>query len=607
VGYTLTNCHQTFTESQMSETDATAMAGDNTRADAGQTSDPASQDAKGSENVVAFARRDRTEPGPEGPSHTDPNPFQDVTPSETAADGSLSSAVLPPDVEIELKLLVDPDRLADFNGAPVIAVNARSKGVRKHLISVYYDTPERTLWRNGLTLRVRKSGARFVQTVKAESGDDPLRRGEWEASVPSLAPDLALAMPFIPAKLQADLEAEGVESVFSSDIHRHQRMVELPSGTVEVAFDHGVLKAGERSMPVSEIELELKGGSRLAIYELALRLAEHGPVQPSIRTKSARGFDLAVDAPPAARKPRKLRLHPQVSLDDAFATILRACLMHLIESIPAAKDGRDPEGIHQLRVALRRIRSALDLMRSVVSLSKLEALRSDARWFAQNLSPARDWDIFQKKTLPIIAKFCPTIHGFDALEEVAARRQSSAYCKARLVLAERRTANFVLGLGAWIEARGWRSDIASEGLSQLAEPTIAFAARMLSAQQAKVLKRGRGFKSLAADERHRVRLAVKKLRYVADFLLPLYGDRKPVRRYSDRLTELQKDLGSYNDMATTASLLAGLGAEAPGSNSAVAAITGWQAHAMVGAETHVRSAWSDFVKAKPPWLRDAEA
>ena len=167
-----------------------------------------------------------------------------MTPSETAADGSPSSAVLPPDVEIELKLLVDRDRLADFNDAPVIAANARSNGVRKHLISVYYDTPERTLWRNGLTLRVRKSGARFVQTVKAESGDDPLRRGEWEASVPSLAPDLALAMPFMPAKLRADLEAEGVESVFSSDIHRHQRIVELPSGTVEVAFDHGVLKAG---------------------------------------------------------------------------------------------------------------------------------------------------------------------------------------------------------------------------------------------------------------------------------------------------------------------------------------------------------------------------
>jgi len=593
----------------MSDTDAKAVAGDNARATAGQAGDPASHDAKRIENVVAFTRRDRVDPSPEGPAPTDGDPPHDeASPGEAAtADVAPPNAALPPHVEIELKLLVDSDRLKDFNDAPAIAANARSKGSHKQLKSVYYDTPERTLWRNGLTLRVRKSGARFLQTVKAESGDDPLRRGEWEASVPSLAPDLALAMPFIAPKLRADLEAERLEAVFTSEIRRHTRMIDLPSGTVEVAFDQGVLKAGNRSLPVSEIELELKDGSRLAIYELALRLAEHGPVQPSIRSKSARGFDLAEDAPPAARKPRKLRLDPQTSLDDAFAAILRACLWHLLESIPAAADGRDPEGIHQVRVALRRIRSALDLMRSVGSLGKLESLRSEARWLAQNLSAARDWDIFQTKTLPTVAKFCPTIAGFATLRELAGQRQSSAYHAARAVLADRRCANFVLQLGGWIEARGWRGDVAAEGLAQLADPTINFAARMLSGQHAKVLKRGRRFKSLAADERHRVRLAVKKLRYIADFLLPLYGDRKPVRRYSDRLTDLQKDLGSYNDMATTASLLAGLAAEASDSASAAAAITGWQAHAMVEAETHVRGAWSEFVKAKPPWLRDDEA
>ena len=590
----------------MSETDATAMAGGNARAESGQTNDPASQDARNNENVVAFTRRDRAEPGAEEAAHVNQDLLQEATPPGAAAGSDVSppSPALPPHVEIELKLLVDPDRLKDFEDAPAIAANARGKGSRKQLKSVYYDTPERTLWRNGLTLRVRKSGARFLQTVKAESGDDPLRRGEWEASVPSFAPDLALAMPFIAPKLRADLEAERLEAIFTSEIRRHTRMIDLPSGTVEVAFDQGVLKAGNRALPVNEIELELKDGSRLAIYELALRLAEHGPVQPSIRSKSARGFDLAEDVPPAARKPRKLRLDPQISLDDAFAAILRACLWHLLESIPTAMDGRDPEGIHQVRVALRRIRSALDLMRSVGSLSKLESLRSEARWLAQNLSAARDWDIFQTKTLPTVAKFCPTIGGFDTLRELAGQRQSSAYGTARAVLADRRCANFVLLLGGWIEARGWRGDVAAEGLAQLADPTINFAARMLSGQHAKVLKRGRRFKSLAADERHRVRLAVKKLRYIADFLLPLYGDRKPVRRYSDRLTELQKDLGSYNDMATTASLLAGLAAEASDSASAAAAITGWQAHAMVEAETHVRGAWSDFVEAKPPWLHD---
>jgi triphosphatase len=590
----------------MSESDVPAMAGDSCAA-AGPNGDPAQRDENNNENVLAFAKRDKAEPGSEQPAPADANPHEVPPPSEAVTPQTLSpSAAAPSNVEIELKLFVNIDRLADFNEAAVIAANARSKGARKHLVSVYYDTPERTLWRNGLTLRVRKSGTRFVQTMKAESGDDPLRRGEWEASVPSVVPDVALVMPFIPEQLRADLTAQGLEPVFTSDIHRHQRIINLPSGTVEVAFDQGLLKAGDRSMPVSEIELELKAGSRLAIYELALRLADHGPVRPSIRSKSARGFDLAADRPPAARKPRKFRVDPSISLDDAFAAILRACLLHLLQSIPAAEDGRDPEGIHQLRVALRRIRSAFDLMLSIGSLSKLEALQSEAKWLAQNLSCARDWDIFQKQTLPTVAKCCPTIHGFDLLEEVAQERQSSAYCKARMVLAERRCAKFVIELGAWIEARGWRSDVAAEGLAQLAEPTLNFAARMLSGQHAKVLKRGRNFKSLATEERHRVRLAVKKLRYIADFLLPLYGDRKSTRRYSDRLTDLQKDLGSYNDMATTATLLAGLSAEASASANAAAAITGWQAHAMLGAEGHVQHAWSDFVKTKPPWLRDAE-
>ncbi|MGL1728842.1 inorganic triphosphatase, partial [Vibrio parahaemolyticus] len=82
-------------------------------------------------------------------------------------------------------------------------------------------------------------------------------------------------------------------AVFTADVHRHARMIELPSGTVEIAFDHGALTASDRSLPVSEIELELKSGSASTIFEVALRLAEHGAVKPSIRSKSARGFDLA--------------------------------------------------------------------------------------------------------------------------------------------------------------------------------------------------------------------------------------------------------------------------------------------------------------------------
>lgn len=530
----------------------------------------------------------------------------DQTPSQhttSAAASTQSNAAARSAGEIELKLVVDADRMAHFNAAPVIATNARNKGTRKHLKSVYYDTPERTLRRNGLSLRVRQSGARFVQTVKTDTADDPLRRGEWEAGVPSFAPDLALAMPFLPEKLRSHLAAQPLEAVFTADIQRHARIIDLPSGTVEIAFDRGELKAGDRSLPVSEIELELRSGSASAIYEIALRLAEQGAVKPSIRAKSARGFDFAADKPPAARRPRKLRLDPSVALDEAFATILRSCFLHLLQSLPAAEDGRNPEGVHQLRVALRRLRSALDMMRAVGALSNLDALRSEVKWLAQDLSAARDWDVFQLGTLPTIAKACPSVAGFDALGRAAAKCQSDAYRNAHDALDDRRCGIFLIGLGGWIETRGWRNDVAAEDLGQLAEPAVNFAQRILSEQYAKVLKRGRRFKSLTAEELHRLRLATKRLRYLSEFLLPLFADRKSARRFSRRLANLQEELGAFNDMAVTASLLDRLGADAPDSAIAAAAIAGWQARASVGVQPSLQSTWRDFTAARVPWSR----
>jgi triphosphatase len=590
----------------MSETGAVTPAHERARAAVGLNGEPTLQKTN-EKSVPSVMKQDLPESHALRPVEAQAIPAKPAPRSEETTSAAVQPSVPPsPAAEIELKLLVDADRLAGFNDAPIIANHARNKGTRKHLKAVYYDTAERTLLHSGLTLRVRQSGSRFTQTVKAESKDDPLRRGEWEAAVPSIAPDLALAMPFLGEELRSALDRHELEPVFTTDIHRHQRVIEMPSGTVEVAFDHGLFTSGDRSMPVSEIELELKNGSRSAIYDLALGLADHGSVRPSIHSKSARGFDLAADSPPTARRPRKLRLDPAIALDDAFATILRGCFGHLLQSLPAAEDGRDPEGIHQLRVALRRLRAALNLMRSAGPLNKVEALRAEAKWLAQNLSAARDWDIFQAGTLPTIARACPQVAGFDALREAAEKRRAAAYDKIRRVLAERRASSFLIVLGGWIEARGWRSDAAPDALGKLAEPAVDFARRMLSEQYAKVLKRGRRLKSLTIEERHRLRLVVKTLRYVGEFLLPLYGQRKSTRRFSRKLAELQEELGHYNDIAVTASLLAGLGAGAAESGTATAAIAGWQAHAMVGVEPRLRDSWSGFVKTKVPW-RDAEA
>jgi len=209
--------------------------------------------------------------------------------------------------------------------------------------------------------------------------------------------------------------------------------------------------------------------------------------------------------------------------------------------------------------------------------------------------------------LPTVSEGCPSIAGFDVLGHAAEDCRSAAYQKVRHVLADRRCARFVIELAGWIEARGWRSDIPPEGLAKLAEPAINFAGRLLSHRHAKALKRGRHFKSLTAEERHRLRLCIKKLRYAVDFLLPMYGQRKATRRFFHKLADLQEELGSYNDMATTTTLLAGLTAISSGGGTAAAAIAGWQAHAMVGAEVRLRDAWLDFAKMKVPWSTEAAA
>src|SRR5262249_20075503 len=191
----------TIIELSMSETDGAPRSGDSSRAMAQRNRDRAQRAKKRTENVLALTK-ERAEPCSEQvtdaagiPLHEAPSRIEAGAGAfvlRAGADVSLPGAAAPRTSEIELKLLVDADRLADFNDAPIVATKARNKGTRKHLKSVYYDTPERTLWRNGLSLRVRQSGARFVQTVKTEFEGNPLRRGEWEANVASIAPDVPL-------------------------------------------------------------------------------------------------------------------------------------------------------------------------------------------------------------------------------------------------------------------------------------------------------------------------------------------------------------------------------------------------------------------------------
>lgn len=509
--------------------------------------------------------------------------------------------------EIELKLIVPASRLAEMASIPAIEHHARNEGRVNRLTTVYFDTPDRNLWRAGFTLRVRSKGSSFTMTVKstAPARGGLLGRNEWEAPVPDMQPQIDALASELPEAFLHAIGAAPLEPMFSSEVRRRTRKLDLPDAAIELAVDEGRIVAGEASEPICEIELELEAGAASALYDLALDLVEHGPADLSVRSKAARGFDLALGRPPAFVKAKKSTMRGRIGLDDAFAAMLLDALLHFVTNKPAAIDGRQPEGVHQLRVALRRMRAILKLLGKLTGSPEAGAFADEARWLAGEHGDAREWDVFLAEAVPPVMAACPEIAGFADLQSAAERLRAAGYDRARAALAERRAQRFQLRLARWIECRGWRAGLSGKAGAALGAPASKHALTVLGRQHRKVRERGRHFDSLAPDARHQLRLAVKKLRYVSDFLLPLCAGGKRARRYAKALSALQEGLGRYNDVAVTGALLDRLAVpETPAAgHEACGAIRGWQARDLADMEAGLRTLWDAFRAAGRPWSK----
>lgn len=516
-------------------------------------------------------------------------------------------------MEVELKLAATAEAMETLLASPLVRDHARSTVRTRNLHSVYYDTPDRRLSRKRLAFRVRQNGKRFIQTLKtanvAEGAGNT--RGEWEVELADGTPELAAFAEPAVLELTGLVLPDELTPIFETSFRRRALLLEWPDddrppAQIEVAFDRGAIRANGRESPLAEVELELKRGDPRSLFELAEAMRNLVPLRLHPVDKAVRGYLLALGDGPEWHKARPVVLEPTMQVDDALQRILGGCMRHWLDNEMATADGRDPEGLHQLRVALRRLRSALTLFKAALSEEARRGWSDELRWLLGPLGPTRDLDVFATEMLPPVQAARGEDAGLEALAKAVAEARGRAQSGTRAALASERYGDLAFKLACWIARRGWRQGADVDILLAQRQPVLEFAAAILAKRHRQVLKRGKRFATLTPEQRHELRIAFKKLRYGTEFFASLYP-KKAVGRFRKAAAGMQDVLGHLNDTAVAQHLLRDLlsGME-PGPEQAAAAlgagqVIGWYAHQTATLEPQAVAAWEAFREVDPFW------
>ena len=439
--------------------------------------------------------------------------------------------------EIELKLEVNPDDLPLVRQYPLLA-RAPSRSV--HQITVYYDTPETKLKKHGLTLRVRSAGGKFVQTVKASSDTVGLvSREEIECEVPSLKPDLSLLEPHpLHALLPKGKDGQLVPMIVS-DVDRTSWQLKENGEHIQVDLDHGTISAGEHRGEFAELEFELRDGPAASLIIAARRFVDHVPARLGVLTKAERGSLIAEGALGKVAKAGHVHVTDSMDVAEAFAIIVHACIKHYRLNEPVVLEQRIPAALHQARVAMRRLRSALTLFRPAIEDVEFQHLRNELRWFTGELGDARNLDVYLERDLDAATR-----------AELMTRRER-AYDAVFDAMNSHRFRRLLIDLVGWTAIGAWRTG------KLASRPVSSFAGRRLDRLWNAITTLGADLEHLDEETRHRVRIEGKKLRYAIEFLRGVYPEARPEeKRLAAALEQLQESLGKLNDMATAKTLVA---------------------------------------------------
>ena len=497
-------------------------------------------------------------------------------------------------MEIELKLLMDPADLARVGHSGAVSRARRGRARSATLHTIYYDTPDGLLWRGGVALRLRRTGSRWIQTVKgageAIGGLHRREEIEWPVATGALDLDLLAGTPFAKLFLRPRVR-QGLSSIFETEFRRRSIELELSDGTkATLCLDSGEIRAGASVEPICEVEVELVQGEITSLLDFARDLLLERPFRISTHSKAQRGHILAASTQNSTTPARSgdIDLAGIAGTSEAFVRIVQSAAEQVHDNERGVLESNDPEYLHQTRVGLRRLRVALSLPGDEAWEAASRPLRDRFRALSRVLGEARNWYVFAGEMLrPMAAHTEAKI--LAGLRARAGLRRVAALAAARNAIQSRETTQLWLDLArlmmlARADTNGRTRDFAASSLK------LRYLGMFKAAEQVD-----------SAGKLHELRIAAKKLRYVCEFFADLYP-RKKVKRFLSTLSVLQDELGAVNDAAVSRVLLgkADAGARPLGAEARGMAL-GWIAAYETQARARAQAAAKLSFNEKPFW------
>lgn len=460
-------------------------------------------------------------------------------------------------------------------------VGAVSRPARR-IRSIVFDTAVHDLGKQNILLRgYEMHGAAFVELSWAR----PARDGDGRDSIELRAPSLEVGkMLGFSESLRRSIAGRPLEARSVSEIERREGVLERSRARISVRLDEGFVECGPRRRNFHEIELQLLEGAEEELWRVAADLARQAAAR--FLTASEAELALAPEEGVAPVKARRPSLGGEASLDEAIVVTMSACLDQFVANWPALRFHAPEEAIHQMRVALRRLRAGVGMLLRGVASDALEKASADAKDIAARLGEARNLDVLVDMLTAGPLAQASGEPSFYALLDAVERRRIEKHAEVGALIAAPRTTQFVIDLRCALAAKDWRP-LPAEGTCPLdpSAPGSAreFAVRSLDRLHRRAMKKSRDLSSLTPEQRHKARIAFKKARYAAEFFQSLFDAPGEARRYLKRTAALQDKLGAINDLAVAVEILRELGEADPALAPASAFAVGWCAHAREGA------------------------